>query len=245
MRGQPFLHSHQHDLPPTRGSPRFARPLLDLDFVAATVRAASPGARVTGFPDAGYFADLKDVKGERQYRGFFQGADSSCWNTTLSSGTNLACLAANQDAPWKCLMAEYLTDYIETPMFVMNAAFDVYQVQSILVVGCVPQNCSAQQIAEIEQYRVDYLNSSIAHLVKRAPAVGHGAYIDSCLVHEQNLDYCGGPKAFNCAGWLTTQIDGVTPQVAFSRWYAGISDSNVTIDTTKIVENPSCPWHLP
>lgn len=46
-------------------------------------------------------------------------------------------------------------------MFVMNAAFDVYQMQNILDVGCVPRNCSAVQIAAIEKYRLQYISSSI------------------------------------------------------------------------------------
>jgi hypothetical protein len=79
----------------------------------------------------------------------------------------------------------------------MNAAFDVYQVQHILDVGCVPSMCTATQIAAMEKYRTDFLASSIAHLTARAH-VGHGAFIDSCLVHEQNLDYCSGgnPHAY-------------------------------------------------
>ena len=37
--------------------------------------------------------------------------------------------------------------------YVMNAAFDVYQVQNVLDVGCVPNNCSATQIAAMVAYR--------------------------------------------------------------------------------------------
>ena len=53
-----------------------------------------------------------------EYRGFYQDADATCWNSTASDGTNSACMAANKasNTSWKCLMAEYLTDYIETPM---------------------------------------------------------------------------------------------------------------------------------
>ena len=96
-----------------------------IDYVAAFVRESAPDVRVSGFPDAGYFADLPSVEGEFVYRGFFQTADSTCWNSTLSIGTNAACLLAHSADPWKCLMAQYLTDFIETPMFVMNSAFDV------------------------------------------------------------------------------------------------------------------------
>jgi hypothetical protein len=59
----------------------------------------------------------------------------------------------------------------------MNAAFDVYQVQNILDVGCVPRKCTAAQITQIEGYRRQFVNSSIAHLVARASQVGHGAYV--------------------------------------------------------------------
>ena len=205
---------------------------------------------MTGFPDAGYFADLQNTQGAYAYRGMFQGADQSCWNTTLSGGTNAACLAANiGDAAWRCLMAEYLTDHIATPMFIMNAAFDVYQVQHILDVGCVPKNCTSTQRAQMEGYRKAFVGESFAHVVNRARAVGHGAYIDSCLVHEQNLDYCGGPGTYNCAGWLTTQVAGMTPQQAYSRWYGGGSRQNLTVDSVATVapdpgSNPSCPWNF-
>eukprot|EP00729_Bicosta_minor_P010542 gene10542-950_t len=140
-------------------------------------------------------------------------------------------------------------------MFVMNAAFDVYQMQNILDVGCVPRNCSAVQIAAIEKYRLQYISSSIGHLVARAPKVGHGAYIDSCLVHEQNVDYCSGGNAhaYNCVGWLTTKIGGVSPQQAYSAWYFANSGKGgraaITIDTASTVEpasgsNPTCPWRF-
>eukprot|EP00041_Stephanoeca_diplocostata_P013253 m.232158 g.232158 ORF g.232158 m.232158 type:complete len:525 (-) comp19271_c0_seq1:222-1796(-) len=224
-----------------------------IDYVADVVRAQSPAARVSGFPDAGYFADLRTASGALAYREMFQSADATCWNTTASGGTNDACFAQNppgvNGTAWKCLMAEYLTDHIATPLYVMNAAFDVYQVQHILDVGCVPSTCTAAQLSAIEGYRRSYLNSSLQHLIHRAPAVGHGAYIDSCLVHEQNLDYCSGGNAhaYNCAGWLTTQVLGLTPQAAYSAWYFGRSSQNLTVDPTIAVSphigaNPSCPW---
>ena len=149
-------------------------------------------------------------------------------------------------------MAQYLTDYIATPMYVMNAAFDVYQVQKILEVGCVPSNCTSVQIASIVQYRQEYINSSLMHLSARAAKVGHGAYIDSCLVHEQNLDYCSGhnPHAYNCAGWTTTKITGVSPQQAYAAWYHGTASQNMTIDASATImpaagSNPTCPWSFP
>lgn len=264
MRGKANLDALLHELSTIHGLATATELVLSggsagglavyyhLDYVAAFVHRSSPAARVTGFPDAGYFADLPSTDGTHVYRGFFQGADASCWNSTLSGGTNAACLAAHAGEEWKCLMAEYLTDHIETPMYVMNSAFDVYQVQHILVVGCVPKPCTTTQISAMEGYRRDFLNSSLGHLVARAPAIGHGAFVDSCLVHEQNVDYCSGgnPHAYNCAGWLTTKVAGLTPQQAYSAWYRGDAARNLTVDTAATLApdaaaNPTCPWTFP
>ena len=118
--------------------------------------------------------------------------------------------------------------------------------------GCVPKACNATQIQQMERYRRAYLNSSVSHIVARAALVGHGAYIDSCLVHEQNVAYCSGgnPHAYNCAGWQGTAVLGLTPAAAFSAWYAGRpGNRNITIDPTAAVTgpgaNPTCPWKLP
>jgi hypothetical protein len=106
----------------------------NLDYVASLLPS---GTRVTGFADAGYFADLQNTAGEYKYRSNFQSADPS-WNTTGGGGTNMACLQHNSDAPWKCLMAQYIVPHLKADIFVMNAALDVYQVHEILAVGCFP-----------------------------------------------------------------------------------------------------------
>ena len=169
---------------------------LNIDHVAQLMRKAAPQARVVGFPDAGYFADLATAQNTSDYwyREQFQYADATAWNSTASGGTNEACLTAmasaaasagvKNDQAWRCLMAEYVTDFIETPLYVMNGAFDVYQVQNILRVGCVPQACTAAQLDAISGYRKAFISQSLKHLTARAGKVGHGAYIPSCLIHE-------------------------------------------------------------
>jgi hypothetical protein len=100
---------------------------LQLDHVASLLPSST---RLTGFPDAGYFADLPNTKGEFKYRGYFQGADL-VWNSTAGGGTNVACLASvNSSNTWQCLMAQYVVPHLKTPLFVMNAAIDVYQVRA-------------------------------------------------------------------------------------------------------------------
>ena len=58
--------------------------------------------------------------------GCFKGSDP-VWNVTKGGGTNLACLAelAPKGESWKCLMAQYASSFIKTPIYVMNSAVDV------------------------------------------------------------------------------------------------------------------------
>ena len=46
-----------------------------------------------------------------------------------SGGTNTACLAAYAvTEQWKCLMAQYIVPHLRTPIYVMNSAYDAWQV---------------------------------------------------------------------------------------------------------------------
>ena len=50
---------------------------------------------------------------------------------------------------------------------------------------------------------------------------GNGAFVDTCIVHEQNVDYCSSQKVANCVGWNIYKAfpDNLTPQQAFYNWY--------------------------
>ena len=226
----------------TGGSAGGLAVILHLDHVASRMPT---GARVVGLPDAGYFADLPNTAGAHVYRGFFQAADP-VWNTTAGGGTHAACLASTPpEQKWQCLMAQYVAAKTATPMFVMNAAIDVYQVQNVLQVGCVPAQCSAEQFAQMEKYRVDFVASALAPALAN-PA--NGAWVDSCIMHEQNVYYCSGGKpgrnAYNCQGWQEEKVNGLTPQQAFLRWYTGGIGSHFTIDSASWPSNPTCSWHF-
>lgn len=214
---------------------------LNLDHVAAKL----PSTHVVGFPDAGYFADLPNTKGSFVYRSYFQTADP-IWNSTASGGTNARCLRkySGTSDVWKCLMAQYVAEFMVTPFFVINAAIDVYQVQHILEVGCVTSKCSLAQLAQIDQYRIAFLDT-LASVQK-----GHnnGAWIDSCFMHEQNVYYCSGRNihALNCQGWQHEKVKGTTPQEAFFNYYASGSSvhSAFIIENISWPHNPTCNWNF-
>jgi len=229
----------------------------NLDHLATLL---PPTTRLTGFPDAGFFLDGEDMRsGARGYRELFRSADA-VWNVTGGGGTNAACLASYRASgeQWRCLMAPYLAPFVATPMFVMNSAYDAWQLTNILGAECVAeQSCDAAANASVQAYR-DQFVAAVANVTAGKP--GNGVYVDSCYVHEQNLNYCSGQSMPNCVGWsplesgsqkwgYRTSVSGadgaqLTPQQAFSRWYFGKGDT-VTVDALRFPANPSCTYHAP
>jgi len=214
------------------------------------------GVRLTGFPDAGFFLDAQNVQGEYLYRSYFQSADP-VWNVTGSGGTNLKCLAAHTDEKWKCLMAPYIAPHIETPFFVMNSAYDAWQMSHVLQTQCIPAPnrgpCSADQNATMQSFH-DKFVKDIASVTDGKPK--NGVYVDSCYVHEQNVNYCSNQGMPNCVGWspletgskkwgynTTVKVgDGrsLTPQQAFGAYYRGDRVAAVAVDENSFFDNPGC-----
>jgi len=217
-----------------------------------------PSVRLVGFPDAGFFMDAKsEASGNYSYRGMFQGADP-VWNVTGGGGTNLKCLAANAGEKWKCLMAQYIAPHIETPMFVLNADYDAWQMEHVLGAACIPtptSACTGDQNASLRSFRDQFVAAIAAGVTDGKPK--NGVFLDSCYVHEQNVDYCSGQGMPNCVGWTpkspgsekwgyTTAVAlpnggrSVTPQQAFGAWWKG--ETIVAVDQHPFFDNPTCVY---
>jgi hypothetical protein len=143
--------------------------------------------RLTGFPDAGYFMDgaVQGSGGANfEYRNSFQGADP-VWNVTGSGGTNKACLAANPPPnQWKCLLAQYIAPHIVTPIFVMNAAYDAWQMGNILHTKCVPtptHACDAPTNASLILYRNAFVKSITTWMSSPLSQKQNGVFLDGCV----------------------------------------------------------------
>lgn len=90
---------------------------------------------------------------------------------------------------------------------VLNSAYDQWQILNDLGLGCVPStngqpvsgvpSCTAAQMDVFQQYRLAQLKA-VAPVLSGYPH--NGAFIDSCFVHEQNVDYCSGQSLPNCVG---------------------------------------------
>jgi hypothetical protein len=154
--------------------------------------------KVTGFPDAGFFMDTPN------YVNNFQGADP-IWNVTGSAGTNANCLRAYpREEQWKCLLAPYLLEHIETPLFIMNSAYDVWQIGNNLPDACISTLGHPCDDTIVQQYGLalkQRVYEALVNKIKRYPTAPVGAFVDSCYVHGQNVNYCSTQNQWpNCVG---------------------------------------------
>ena len=57
---------------------------------------------------------------------------------------------------WKCMMAQYLLKYVESPVFIVESSYDSWSIQNILIMFCANSRtlleCDSQEKAFIEGY---------------------------------------------------------------------------------------------
>ncbi|PWA65275.1 pectinacetylesterase/NOTUM [Artemisia annua] len=83
--------------------------------------------RVKCVPDGGYFAHAKDVSGEYHFEQYYDKVV-----TLHGSANHLPSGCTSSMKPSLCFFPQYAIQYIKTPVFVMNSAYDTWQVSNIL-----------------------------------------------------------------------------------------------------------------
>ena len=227
--------------------------------------------RTVGFPDAGFMLDAKNISGAWEYRErYWQPADL-LWNASVN--TNAACAAKYGPVGdgWKCLMSQYIAPLLTTPIFVMNSLHDLYQLtggEGVLRFPCTlppTADCPPAAMQAFYDYRRDFIRIVTETVLSKAQ---NGAFLDSCLVHEQNIDACcAQPQpsklnesrsgcCTNCAGWSLFSLPDEnddrsgplqlrrTAQQAFGDWFfkRPSRSSYRYIDPVAWPANPSCPF---
>lgn len=153
-------------------------------------RALFPASiKVKCLSDAGLFLDAMDVSGGRTLRTFYHGVV-----TYLGVAKNLPSYCTDQMDPTSCFFPQNLISNIKTPLFILNAAYDVWQVQSSL---CPPTadphhewgeckmnhaRCSATQIQFLQNFRNQMLDA--VKVFSRSKQ--NGLFINSCFAHCQS-----------------------------------------------------------
>ncbi|KAK4776180.1 hypothetical protein SAY87_024141 [Trapa incisa] len=138
--------------------------------------------------DAGFFLDEKDIIGNNTMRSFYsrvirlQGVARSFYQD---------CIAKME--PSKCMFPEEIVKYVRTPVFVVNPAYDFWQIQHILVPeSSDPKGswrdcklnlraCTPNQLEVLKGYRGSLLKA-LSELKEKKEA---GLFVNSCFIHCQ------------------------------------------------------------
>uniref|UniRef100_A0A5B7A8J6 Pectin acetylesterase n=1 Tax=Davidia involucrata TaxID=16924 RepID=A0A5B7A8J6_DAVIN len=145
--------------------------------------------KVKCLSDAGLFLDAVDVAGGRTLKKFFGGVVN-----LQGVQKNLPRTCTSHLDPTLCFFPQNLIANIKTPLFLLNAAYDSWQVQASLAPAsadphgywheCKMNNahCSASQIQFLQGFRNHMLN-----LIKGFSMSGqNGLFINSCFAHCQS-----------------------------------------------------------
>ncbi|KAM3336611.1 hypothetical protein ACQJBY_030556 [Aegilops geniculata] len=143
------------------------------------------------FADAGFILDVrKDISGERSFWSFFNRVVQL---QNVRQVLHKDCLA-NKD-PTECFFPTELIKSIRTPMFILNSAYDSWQIQNVLLpsssspekswLSCKDniRNCNSTQIKVLDEIR----NTMINDLKVINDKADWGMFIDSCFTHCQTL----------------------------------------------------------
>ncbi|XP_020969012.1 pectin acetylesterase 8 isoform X1 [Arachis ipaensis] len=146
------------------------------------------GARVKCAPDAGYFIHVPDVSGTKRIENFYKGVVE-----THGSAKYLSKSCTSKYGAGLCFFPQYVVQDIATPIFVVNAAYDSWQIRNILIPGMADPhgswqncrddigNCTPDQLDAVQGFREDFIKALSG--VQNSPS--KGMFIDSCYIHCQ------------------------------------------------------------
>ncbi|KAK1408612.1 hypothetical protein QVD17_40538 [Tagetes erecta] len=157
-------------------------------------RAKLPAtSRVKCVPDAGYFVHVRDISGKYHFRKFF-----SKIVKLHNSEINLPSSCTSKMKSGLCFYPQFILPEIKTPVFVINSAYDSYQVQNILAPeeadsydswsACKLNisNCTTTQLMRLYDFRSDFVKSLRSGMGRsKFNATSRGWFINSCYSHCQ------------------------------------------------------------
>ncbi|PIA57427.1 hypothetical protein AQUCO_00600270v1 [Aquilegia coerulea] len=88
------------------------------------------GTKVKCLSDAGYFVNAKDLTGTEHIQDIYNDVV-----TTHGSAKNLPVSCTSRLNPSSCFFPQYVAPNIRTPLFILNAAYDSWQIKNILAPG--------------------------------------------------------------------------------------------------------------
>ncbi|KAK1317116.1 hypothetical protein QJS10_CPA05g00055 [Acorus calamus] len=145
--------------------------------------------KVKCLSDAGLFLDAIDVAGGRTLRNLFGGVVN-----LQGAGQSLPKTCTSHMDPTSCFFPQNLISNIQTPTFLLNTAYDVWQLQASLAPPSADPHgnwhacklnkstCSASQIQFLQGFRNQMLNA----IKGFSTSSQNGLFINSCFAHCQS-----------------------------------------------------------
>ncbi|XP_042007282.1 pectin acetylesterase 10-like [Salvia splendens] len=145
--------------------------------------------KVKCLSDGGLFMDVPDVSGGHTLRNFFNGVVN-----LQGARRNLPGTCTNNRNPSSCFFPQNVINNIRTPLFILNAAYDAWQVQESLAPPSADPHgnwhlcrnnigqCSASQIQFLQGFRNHILNQIKGFAASRQS----GIFLNSCFTHCQS-----------------------------------------------------------
>nr|XP_043628778.1 pectin acetylesterase 8-like [Erigeron canadensis] len=152
-------------------------------------RGYFPGStRVKCVADGGYFAHAKDVSGGYHFEETYDKV------VTLHGSANaLPSGCTSQMKASLCFYPQFAMPYINAPIFLLNSAYDTWQVRYIFATYQADPNgeytkcttsldqCSSTQLQRLEDFRSDFLGAISAG----GKSSSKGMFINTCYTHCQ------------------------------------------------------------
>lgn len=148
-----------------------------------------PGANVKCLSDAGFFINAKDVSGGSHIEQVFAQVVN-----LHGSAKHLPSSCTSKFSPSQCFFPQYAAQGLKTPLFLLNAAYDSWQVKNTLAPGVADKHgtwkkcktdinkCSSTQLQTMQGFRSNFL----AALSMAGMSPSRGMYINSCYCHCQS-----------------------------------------------------------
>ncbi|KAJ1287295.1 hypothetical protein BS78_03G419900 [Paspalum vaginatum] len=165
--------------------------------------------------DGGFFLDVEDISGRRYMRAFYNDV------ARLQDVRKKFPHCSPDMEPGQCFFPQEVAKSIDTPMFILNPAYDVWQVEHVLSPeGSDPQNlwrncrtditkCSSKQLEILQGFRKALLGAIDEFKNRR----DWGMFIDSCFIHCQST----GAGAWHSPS--AARINNKTAAEAVGDWF--------------------------
>ncbi|KAG6737036.1 hypothetical protein POTOM_059996 [Populus tomentosa] len=181
-------------------------------------------ARVKCVSDAGYFIHGTDISGGSRIESFFGQVvkthvtlylliivlilfpvsdivriglylNSISFPSLVGSAKNLPASCTSKTRPELCFFPQYVAQTMRTPLFIINSAYDSWQIKNILAPTAVDskkewknckldlKKCSATQLQTVQNYRTQFLKAVNTGL---GSSTSRGLWINSCYAHCQS-----------------------------------------------------------